>query len=198
MAYLVPSEYMAYGLSIDTSDAWIAAASSMMEAYCRRSSLLSTTYVERLRLSRHGGTAQLTYGPVGAITALRARYAPCHDAQAAGLMEYALAFGLPGQWVTLDPAALFVDAASGEIQMPPHLLGMRYSEVEVTYTAGLATVPDALKFACAQIVKNAQATPGLNVKTSKVDTLQTEYFSDSLLDRQVKALLRPFVAERLG
>ena len=68
----------------------------------------------------------------------------------------------------------------------------------MTYTAGLATVPDALKFACAQIVKNAQATPGLNVKTSKVDTLQTEYFSDSLLDRQVKALLRPFVAERLG
>jgi hypothetical protein len=47
-------------------------------------------------------------------------------------------------------------------------------------------------------VKNAQATPGLNVKSSKLDTLQTQYFSDSLIDVQVQALLRPFVAERLG
>jgi len=47
-------------------------------------------------------------------------------------------------------------------------------------------------------VKNAQATPGLNVKSSKMDTLQTQYFSDSLIDSQVQALLRPYVAERLG
>jgi hypothetical protein len=77
-------------------------------------------------------------------------------------------------------------------------MGMRYSEAEVTYTAGFTTVPNAVQVACAQIVRNAQATPGLNVKSSKMDTLQTQYFSDSLIDSQVQALLRPYVAERLG
>jgi hypothetical protein len=77
-------------------------------------------------------------------------------------------------------------------------MGMRYGEAEVTYTAGLAVIPDAVKVACAQIVKNAQATPGMNVKSSKMDTLQTQYFSGSLIDSQVQALLRPYVAERLG
>ena len=197
MAYLESSEYLVYGLSADTSDAWVAAASAMMEAHCRRASLLSTTYTERLRVNRQWGTAQLTYGPVGQVSAVQARYTRQMDRSNDSFFEYALVFGLPGQWVTVDPTTVTVDAVGGELQMPVNLLGLRYSEVEVTYTAGLAAVPDALKFACAQIVKNAQATPGLNVKSSKLDTLQTQYFSDSLIDVQVQALLRPFVAERL-
>ncbi len=198
MAYLEPSEYVAYGLSADTSDAWVAAASSMIDAHCRRGSLLSVNYTERLRVNRNWGSAQLTYGPVITVSAVQARYTPQLQRQYDSLFEYALVFGLPGQWVALDPTAVTLDAASGEVQLPMNLLGLRYSEVEVTYTAGLATVPDGVKFACAQIVKNAQATPGLNVKSSRLDTLQTQYFSDSLIDSQVQALLRPFVAERLG
>ena len=198
MAYLEPSEYGLYGLSAETSDAWVAAASAMIEAFCRRSSLLSTAYTERLRVSRERGTAQLTYGPVIALTAVQAKYRHFDPGAVDGLLAYAIAFGMPGKWVALDAASVLLDTASGELQLPYNLLGLGYSEVEVTYTAGLAAVPSAVKFACAQIVKNAQATPGLNVKSSKLDTLQTEYFSDSLLDSQVKALLRPFVAERLG
>jgi hypothetical protein len=47
-------------------------------------------------------------------------------------------------------------------------------------------------------VKNAQSTPGLNVKSSKVDTLQLQYFSGSLVDPVVQALLKPWVAVRMG
>ncbi len=198
MAYLEPSEYLAFGLSADTSDAWVEAASSMIDAHCRRSSLLAVSYSERLRVSRHTGTAQLSYGPVAQVTAVQARYAPHAEVRDGLLVEWALAFGSPGQWIALDPTTVFVDSVCGEVRLPWNLLGMRYSEVEVTYTAGLLTVPDGVKFACAQIVKNAQATPGLNVKSSRLDTLQTQYFSDSLMDSQVQALLRPFVAERLG
>lgn len=198
MAYLQAAEYAAYGLSADTPDAWVEAASSMMEAYCKRSSLLSATYTERLRVSRPWGTAQLTYGPVTAITAVQARYAPRPEVQDGLLLEWALTFGTPGQWITVDPSTVVLDGVTGEIRMPWNLLGMRYSDVEVTYTAGPDSVPGAVKVACAQIVKNAQATPGLNVRSSKLDTLITQYFSDSLLDSQVQALLRPFVAERLG
>ena len=197
MAYLEPSEYVAYGLTADTSDAWVLAASSMIEAHCRRSSLLSTSYTERLRVNRHWGTAQLTYGPAVQLTSAQARYSPHRERSYDTLFEYALVFGLPGQWVALDPTTITVDT-TGEVQLPLNLLGLQYSELEVTYTAGLTTAPDAVKFACAQIVKNAQATPGLNVKSSKLDTLQTQYFSDSLIDSQVRALLRPFVAERMG
>ena len=141
MAYLDPSEYVAYGLSADTSDAWVTAASSMIEAYCRRGSLLSTSYTERLRVNRQWGTAQLTYGPVGQIAALQARFTLQTERRLDTLFEYALVFGLPGQWVTIDPATVSVDTASGELQLPANLLGLRYSEVEVTYTAGLAAVP---------------------------------------------------------
>lgn len=198
MAYLQPSEYAVYGLSADTSDAWVLAASAMMEAHCRRASLVSSTYTERLSLNRRSRSAQLTYGPVTAVTAVQARYSARCEEACSPLAEYALVFGMPGQWVTVDPSTVVMDASCGEIQLPLNLLGLPYSEIEVTYTAGLATAPDAIKFACAQIVKNAQTTPGLNVRSSKLDTLQTQYFSDSLLDSQVRALLRPYVAERLG
>src|SRR5436309_3146409 len=63
---------------------------------------------------------------------------------------------------------------------------------------GFTTPPSSLKSACAQVVRNAQATPALNVKGSKVDTLQMQYFSGSLIDASVQKLLVPYVAQRVG
>jgi hypothetical protein len=100
--------------------------------------------------------------------------------------------------VDVEISGLSLSAATGEVEFGRNALGFRYSEAEVTYTAGFSVVPEAIKVACAQIIRNAQATPALNVKSSKMDTLETQYFSDSLLDTQVQALLRPYVAERLG
>jgi hypothetical protein len=91
-----------------------------------------------------------------------------------------------------------VNDATAELTFPINFLGLNYNEVEVTYTSGLVTIPDAVKVACEQIVKNAQATPAMNVKSSRMDTMQMQYFSSSLIDAQVQALLRPYVAERLG
>ena len=39
MGYLLPAEYAEFGLTAETADAWVTAASAMMEAYCRRPSL---------------------------------------------------------------------------------------------------------------------------------------------------------------
>ncbi len=198
MAYLEASEYEVYGLSADTADAWLEAASAMVDAYCRRSSLLVVTYTERLRVAKPWGTVQLSYGPVVSVSAVKVRYSRQTERGDDMLLECALLFGLPGQWITLDPVTVTCDSVTGELQLAPNLFGLPYGEAEVSYTSGLATVPGPIKIACAQIVKNAQATPGLNVKSSKMDTLQTQYFSDSLLDAQVRSLLRPYVAERLG
>jgi len=82
--------------------------------------------------------------------------------------------------------------------LPGNLLGLQYNEVSVTYTAGLVLIGSDVKAACAQIVRNAQATPALNVSRTRIDTMQMEYFSSSLLDETVKTWLRPYVASRLG
>ena len=67
------------------------------------------------------------------------------------------------------------------------------------YTAGLDPFPDVVKVACAQIVKNAQATPALNVKRNVLpDRMQLLYFSDSLMDETVQSLLAPYVAQKVG
>jgi hypothetical protein len=203
MGDLLPADYVACGLTVDTADAWVTTASAMMEAYCRRPSLMSASYTERMRIPVKSQSVRLSYGPLISVDAVRAQYARpgCGDdfyGDFAYQTGFAVAFALPGQWVEVDPTTLYVSLPTGEFRFAWNVMGMRYTEAEVTYTAGLTTVPNAVQVACAQIVRNAQATPGLNVKSSKMDTLQTQYFSDSLIDRQVQALLRPYVAERLG
>jgi hypothetical protein len=206
MGYLLPAEYAAFGLTAETADAWVTAASAMMEAYCRRPSLSIASYTERMRVPRRAQTVRLSYGPLVSVDAVKARYARVREDELMQLepmqQEFAAAFGLPGTWVDVDVSTLDVSLPTGEFRFAGNsvgsLMALVYGEAEVTYTAGLAVIPDAVKVACAQIVKNAQATPGLNVKSSKMDTLQLQYFSDSLMDSQVQAILRPYVAERLG
>lgn len=200
MAYLLPTEYVAFGLCADTAGSWVTSASAMIEAHCKRPTLLSASYTERLRCSRGTQRVRLSYGPLVSVDAVRARYAPVRgDHVAFGFEnEVARMFGLPGAWVDVDVATLDVSLPLGEVQLRESVLAPRFSEVEITYTAGVATIPDAVKVACAQIVRNAQAIPALNVKTNKLGGLEMSYFSDSLLDPQTRALLRPYVAERPG
>jgi hypothetical protein len=207
MGYLLPAEYVQYGLTAETTDDWVTMASVLIEAYCRRPSLLVTEYVERMRLTAGSQTVRLSYRPlaaaVGAISPLvgvNVRYARPRRGEMLDPFreQIAWAFSVPGSWSALDVNAVDVNMTNGELTFPMGFLGLNYNEVEVTYTSGLVTVPDAVKVACVQIVKNAQATPGMNVKSSKMDTLQMQYFSGSLIDPQVQALLAPYVAERLG
>ncbi len=202
MGYLEPGDYEAYGLASDTADGWVAAASALIEGFCRRPSLLATQYVERMRLVAGSRTVRLTYLPVadGAVIGLRVRYGQARrgEYQESWLLQVATAFGLPGNWSALDPTQIDLDTATGEVTFTANVLGIGYNEVEVTYTAGFATVPVGVKAACAQVVKNAQAMPALNVQRSRVDTLQMQYFSGDLVDASVKRLLKPYVAQKVG
>jgi hypothetical protein len=206
-SYLQPTEYQTYGLASDVTDDWITAASSLIDSHCRRTSLNPMQYSERLRIVEGSQTARLSHLPLVAIapatlpfTSIQARYAKPRRGQIPyPLQEEVLwAFSLPGAWTTVDPTKVDFVADTGELVFPLNILGLPYNEVAVSYTAGLATIPGAVKYACAQIVKNAQATPGLNVKSSKIDTLQLQYFSGSLIDATVETLLRPWVYVRMG
>ena len=207
MSYLLPTEYVQYGLTAETSDDWVTMASALIDAYCRRATLLVNEYVERLRLTAGAQNLRLSYGPLTAaegasssLVGVRARYGRPRRGDSADMFreQIAWAFSVPGSWTALGVADIDIDGGAGEITLPGNFLGIAYNEVEVTYTAGVLEIPPSVKIACAQIVRNAKATPAMNVKTSRLDTIQMQYFSDSLLDTQVRLLLRPYVAERLG
>jgi hypothetical protein len=207
MGYLLPAEYELYGLAAETADALVAMASALIEGHCRRPTLLAAEYTERMRLTAGSQTGRLSYGPLlaGALISARVRYAKGRRGEYADLnlnqemgLQIATAFGLPGTWSNLDVTTIDVYAFARELTFPANFLGLGYNEAEVTYTAGFVTVPDRIKIACAQIVKNAQATPALNVSLSKLDTMQMEYFSGTLIDEGVRSLLKPFMAEKAG
>jgi hypothetical protein len=207
MAYLQPADYQNYGLPAGTTADWITAATALINSYCRRPDLNVIQYTERLRLVSGAQTVLLSYlplAPLGAATtpivSIEGRYAKPRRGELPDqpLAEIALAFSLPGQWTAIDPNSVDYDANTGELTLPWNLLGLAFNEVSVTYTAGLATIGDDVKTACAQIVRNAQSTPALNASKTKIDTMQMQYFSSSLVDETVQAWLRPYMANRLG
>jgi hypothetical protein len=206
MNYLDPSEYEAYGLEETTPASLVMAASALVDAHCRRETLGLVQYTERVRLGGRGAV-RLTYLPLVAgapasspFGSVRVRYGtPRHgDAGAEIAHDLAQAFGLASDWTSIDPALIEYDASTGEVTLPVHPLGLLYNEMEVVYTAGWDTMPAGVKCACAQIVRNAQATPALNVRANGIDRMRMEYFSDSLLDDSVRKLLAPYVAQKVG
>jgi hypothetical protein len=207
MAYLQPADYPNYGLPAETTADWITAATALINSYCRRPDLNVIQYTERLRLTSGSQTVWLSYlplAPLGMATTpmvgIEGRYAKPRRGEmlAEPLCDIALAFSLPGQWTAIDPSSVDFDPNTGEVTLPWNVLGLPFNEVAVTYTAGLATIGDDVKTACAQIVRNAQSTPALNASMTKMDTMQMQYFSSSLVDQTVQAWLSPYVANRLG
>lgn len=207
MNYLAAAELEAYGLEAETAENWIAAASALLDAHCRRATLGVHEYVERIQLADGCNRARLTFLPLAiadngttALVKVRARYGCARRGDAGRDLanDFATAFFLPRSWVELDPAAIDACAKTGELTLPMHPLGLQANELEVTYTAGLDPLPESVKIACAQLVRNAQATPALNVRSSGVDRMHMEYFSDSLLDSAVRKLLAPYVAQKVG
>ncbi len=207
MAYLEPTDYPNYGLPAGTTADWITAATALINSYCRRPDLNVMQYVERLRVTAGSQTVRLSFLPLTALApaasplvGIEGRYIRPRRGELLQepMSEIVWAFGLPGQWTAIDPTLTDFNPATGELTLPWNVLGLPYNEVQVTYTAGLVTIGDDVKSACAQIVRNAQATPALNASMTKMDTMQVKYFSSSLVDETVQEWLKPYVANKLG
>ena len=209
MNYLAPAEYETYGIEATTPAACVAAASAIVDAYCRRPSLGITQYSERFRMMVGSNAVRLSYLPLvevdpksSPIVAAKARFALPRRGEREFTDELAeavaCAFSLPGTWSDLDVHTIDVMTETGEITFPVNILGLPFNEIEITYTAGFSEIPDVVKFACAQLVRNAQATPALNVRAGMLDRMQMEYFSDSLLDETIRRLLSPYVTQKVG
>lgn len=203
--YLTTAEFAALGLADSTDPALIRVASDLVDSFCQRSSLLVAQYTERNRLPDGVPITRATFTPLaipeGSTTPfllVRVRHGIPRGPNAQTLAEMVAPFGGPPAWVELDPNNVDFHAATGEVWLPASLFGSSYTEVELTYTAGHAQVPEAVKLACAQIIRNIESHPAANVRTALLDRLQLEYFAGSLLDDDVRRLLAPFVAIRLN
>ena len=206
MEYLDTSEYEQYGLSEKTPEALVATASELIDAHCRRTTLGVAQYTERFRLKK-ANAVRLSYLPLAVadgasspIVQMRARYgAVSRDWFDMDPLQRELqAFATPGTWMVQDASSVDVNAATGEVLFQNGVLGLPASEVEFTYTAGFATIPEQVKQACAMVVRNSLATPALNVRASNVDRLHMQYFSDSLLDTNVKQMLAQYVSQKVA
>ncbi len=207
MAYLQPTDYPNYGLPVGTTADWITAATALINSYCRRPDLNVVQYTERLRIVIGAQSVLLSYLPLtplgtaaSPLVSIEGRYAKPRRGELPlePLSEIAWTFSLPGQWTAIDATTVDFDPNTGELTLPWNVLGLPYNEVMVTYTAGLAAIGDDIKSACAQIVRNAQSTPALNASKTRIDTMQMQYFSSSLIDETVQAWLKPYMASRLG
>ena len=206
MNYLETTEYLTYGLEATTDPSWVTAASAIIDAHCRRATLGVNRYEERLKMPPEMNTVRLSYLPLttvapatSPIVSMQGRYGiprrgewPFPEVS----LEFALVFALPGSWTTIDPSTIDIWTDSGELTFPVNALGLFFNEVDVVYNAGLATIPANVKVACAQIVKNAQVTPALNVKSGKIDRMRLDYFGDTLVDETVRSLLEVYVARK--
>ncbi len=207
MAYLSADEYTLFGLEETTPDSLVSAASDLIDAHCRRNGFGIAQYMERFRVGR-SRTVRLSYLPLAAATGasspivqVRGRYTRMSGDWAAATelaTEVAQVFVTPYMWFSVPSAALDVDIASGEVIVCGGLLSPALGDLEVTYTAGYIEAPQAVKQACAKLVKNALATPALNVSKQRIDTMWLQYFADSLVDADVQRLLAPYVARRLS
>jgi hypothetical protein len=208
MNYLDVSEYELYGLEATTPASLVAGASSLIDAHCRRKTLGVAQYEERLRIAPDRNTVRVTYLPLATVApattpviSARGRYCiprrgdwPFDDIR----LDVALMFGLPGVWTDISAPDIDFFAATGELTLPLNIVGLWFSEVDLVYNAGLAVIPDAVKYACVQIVRNAQSTPALNVKAGHLDRMVMQYFSDTLIDQTVSSMLAPYVAQKVG
>ena len=208
MNYLSDSEYETYGLEPATPESFVAAASSLINVYCRRPTLAIVQFTDRVRLMPGRNNLRLTNLPLAIVPGKtsplisgRGRYAPPRrgeDTTMWELAEIALVYALPGTWVDLDVSTFDYFAETGEVSWLGNPLGLAFDEIELVYTAGFSQVPDPVKFACAQLVKNAQATPALNVRAGTLNSMHLEYFSDTLIDSTVQGMLAPYVAQKVG
>jgi hypothetical protein len=206
MNYLAATDYLTYGLEPTTDESWVTAASAIIDAHCRRPTLGVTQYEERLKMPPELNTVRLSYLPLVTVApattpimSLQGRYGvprrgewPFPELS----LEFALVFALPGMWTTIDPTTIDIWAESGELTFPVNALGLFFNEIDVVYNAGSSTIPTPVQVACAQIIKNAQNTPGLNVQSSQVDRMRLQYFGPSLVDDMVRSLLAPYVAQK--
>lgn len=181
------ADYLPTGITLTKSLS--IRASSIIDGYCKRS-LDVTSYTERVPLTDYQNQnsyqrGHLSYYPVIDVTTLKGR--PLYNALTGNI------FGPPAFEPITDPSILDIDKNLGNFICGFNMFGVPYSELEVTYTSGWATIPDNVKVACGIIITQLVNNVNPNVKTKKDFDSSVEYFGSSMITPEVAELLGNYI-----
>lgn len=115
----------------------------------------------------------------------------------ANLLSTLSAFGGPPAWTIFPIPASSLNAETGDLWVPAGQLLAYYTDVKIRYVSGwsAAALPPAIKIACGNIVSALEAAPmGPQIRRFGSGKLTTERFADTVLDHDIKEMLRPYAA----
>ena len=188
------SAYLVIGTDADYCTATLTAslilrASAIIDGYCKRK-ITVESYTERIPLTdrndwEQGQRGHLSYYPAVEVTALKGR------------PKYYLTginfFGPPTFEDITDLTILDVNPNTGAVWCGYSIFGVPYTELEVTYTSGWATIPDNVKVACGMIIDQLSTAANPNVKAKKDFDSSIEYFGNSRITPEIANLLSEYV-----
>lgn len=107
------------------------------------------------------------------------------------------AFGGPPTWTPFFTPASSMNPQTGELWVPAGTLLSYYTDIKMRYVAGwsYSTLPSQIKVACGVIVDAMATAPmGPQIRRFNAGKLQIERFADTVLDGDIKSMLRPYMA----
>lgn len=115
----------------------------------------------------------------------------------ANLISSLSAFGGPPPWTPFSLPASSLNSSTGDMWVPAGTLLAYYTDIKVRYIGGWSQIglPPAIKTATAAIVDALSAAPmGPQIRRFNAGKTQIERFAATVLDDDIKSMLRPYMA----
>lgn len=115
----------------------------------------------------------------------------------ANLIATLSAFGGPPAWVPFFVPASSLNPETGDLWVPAGTLLAYYTDVKMRYIGGWSqtNLPGQIKLATAAIVDALGAAPmGPQIRRFNAGKTSIDRFSDTVLDPDIKSMLRPYMA----
>ena len=114
----------------------------------------------------------------------------------ANILQIASFFGGPPTWQDVNMSLSDFDTSTGEIWIPAGLYLSQYQEIVVSYNSGFdpLNMPNAIKKACAMLVKNFLSRGGGTTGLRSISTSGTANvsFEPDLIDGTIASMLDPY------
>jgi len=188
---------------MEVTEAQVRFAMDLMHSVVNRPSLWPETYTERLEVPEDQNQVIVSARPVVSLVKCEGRYGTGRRHLRSGatggydLMMVTSFFGQPPGWTVMDVNTLEVQGGTGEIWLSTGPYLAQYTEVQVTYLAGLLRPSSRIKAALVEIV-NTVREKGVSDRTRYwVGRVQREYAAPGFITDTAKNLLEPYIRRGL-
>lgn len=115
----------------------------------------------------------------------------------ANLIATVAAFGGPPAWLPFSVPSSSLNPSTGDIWVPAGTLLAYYTDIKMRYIGGWSAtaLPSQIKVATAAIVDAMSAAPmGPQIRRFNAGKTNIERFADTVMDPDIKMMLRPYMA----